>query len=161
MEIEIETYERSGRPDKTIWKMIRKVRPGHEEILLDGIAQSVRNEETLRDRSAQTELELSVDSRSFVNGVNDQVRKKQRRISNVTEDGGKHSKLWWMFMTVTIESAVFMGKNNQNSCRSIKYTEDFTLKRMFDISSNLVSEQDEISGLKQLVGRIIHGNICN
>ena len=39
---EIKTYERSGRPDKTSWKMIRKVRPGHEEILLDGTAQSVR-----------------------------------------------------------------------------------------------------------------------
>ena len=102
---EIKTYERSGRPDKTSWKMIRKVRPGHEEILLDGTAQSVRNEETLRERSGrpdinsqeegrpqqfvigndETELELSVESRSFVNRVNDQVRKRQKRISNVTE----------------------------------------------------------------------------
>ena len=84
---EVKTYERSGRPDKTSWKMIRKVRPGHEEILLDGTAQSVRNEETLRDRSGrpettspdearpqqfvvgndETELGLSVESRSFVN----------------------------------------------------------------------------------------------
>ena len=48
-----EMYERSGRPDETCWRMIRKVRPGfsHEEILLDGTAQSVMNEETLRDRS--------------------------------------------------------------------------------------------------------------
>ena len=65
--------------------MIRKVRLGfsHEEILLDGTAQSVRNEETLRDRSGrpdninsqevarpqqfvmgndETELEMSVES---------------------------------------------------------------------------------------------------
>ena len=105
---EIETYDRSGRPDKTSWRMVRKVRPGHEEILLDGTAQSVRNEETLRDRSErpddinsqeearpqqfvigndETELELSVESRSFVNRVNDQVRKRQKRISNVTGDG--------------------------------------------------------------------------
>ena len=48
-----ETYERSGRPDKTSWRMVRKVRLGHEEILLDGTAQSVRNEETLRDRSGR------------------------------------------------------------------------------------------------------------
>ena len=47
---EIETYERSGRPDRTSRKMIRKVRPGHEEILLDGIAQSVVNEVMPRDR---------------------------------------------------------------------------------------------------------------
>ena len=33
--------------------MVRKVRPGHEEILLDGTAQSVRYGETLRDRSGR------------------------------------------------------------------------------------------------------------
>ena len=112
---EIETYERSGRPDKTSWKMVRKVRPGHEEILLDGTAQSVRNEEILRDRSGrpdninsqevarpqqfvigndEAELELSEESRSFVNRVNDKVRKRQKRISNVAEDGEKHSMIW-------------------------------------------------------------------
>ena len=35
----------------------------------------------------EAELELSVESRSFVNRVNDQVRKRQKRISNVTENG--------------------------------------------------------------------------
>ena len=47
---ETTTYDRSGRPDKTSWRMVRKVRPGHEEILLDGVA---RNEEALRDRSGR------------------------------------------------------------------------------------------------------------
>ena len=42
-----------ARPDKTSWRMVRKVRPGHEEILLDGTAQSVRKEEVLRDRSGR------------------------------------------------------------------------------------------------------------
>ena len=93
--------------------MVRKVRPGHEEILLDGILQSVRNGETLRDRSGrpddiqeearpqqfvigndETELEFSVESRSFVNRVKDQVRKRQERISNVTENREKHSMIW-------------------------------------------------------------------
>ena len=50
---ETTTYDRSGRPVKTSGKMARKVRPGHEEILLDGVAQSVRNEETPRDRSGR------------------------------------------------------------------------------------------------------------
>ena len=35
-------YARSGGPDKTAWRMVRKVRSGHEEIPLDGTAQSVR-----------------------------------------------------------------------------------------------------------------------
>ena len=50
---ETTTYDRSGRPDKTSWRMVRKVRPGHEEILLDGVAQSVRNEETPRGTSGR------------------------------------------------------------------------------------------------------------
>ena len=111
---ETTTYDRLGRPDKTSWRMIRKVRPVHEEILLDGTAQSVRNEETPRDRSGrpdidsqekaraqifvigndEAELELSVESRSFVIRVNDQVRKRQKIISNVTENGEKHSMIW-------------------------------------------------------------------
>ena len=103
---EATTYDRSGRPDKTSSRIVRKVRPDHEEILLDGTAQSVRNEETLRDRSGrpdnfnsqelarlqifvrgndETELELSVESRSFVNRVNDQVRKRQKKCPTLQE----------------------------------------------------------------------------
>ena len=94
----VTTHDRSGRPDKTSWRKVRKVRLDHEEILLDGTAQSVRNGEALRDRSGrpddiksqevarpqnfimvneQTELELSLESKSYVNRVNDQVRKRQ------------------------------------------------------------------------------------
>ena len=112
--------------------MAKKDRPDHEEILLDGTAQSVRNGETLRDRSGrfdiinsqevarsqnfvmghdEKELELSVESRSFVNWVNDQVRKRQKRNSSVTGNGDEHSMIWRMFLAVTMESAVFMGKN--------------------------------------------------
>ena len=56
---DFETYERSQRPDETSWRMIRKVRPGfsHEEIRLDGTAQSVRNEETPRDRSGRPDID--------------------------------------------------------------------------------------------------------
>ena len=86
-----------------------------------------------------------------MNRVNDQVRKRQKRSSmNVTENDEKHSVIWRMFMTVTMESAVFMGKNYLNNCQSIANTKDLTLKQMFDISTRLVSEQDEISGLQTI-----------
>ena len=103
------TYERSGRPDETSWRTTREVRSGfsHEETQHDGTAQSVVNEVILRERSGrpdidsqeeawpqqfvigndEAELELSVESRSFVNRVNDRVRKKTEKISNVTENG--------------------------------------------------------------------------
>ena len=60
----------------------------------------------------ETELNLSSGSRSFLDRVNHQVRKRQKRSSmNVTENNEKHSVLWCMFMCVTLESGVFMGKN--------------------------------------------------
>ena len=98
----------------------------------------------------ETELELSVESRSFVNRVNDQVRKRQKRISNVAGDEEEHSMIWRMFVAVTMESAVFMGKNFQDNQNSIVNTADLTLKPMFDISAKLVAEQDEISGLETI-----------
>ena len=43
----------------------------------------------------ETELELSLGSRSFLNRVNDQVRKRQKRSSmDATEDSEKHSVIW-------------------------------------------------------------------
>ena len=167
-----EMCERSGRPDVISWGTTRESQPGlsQEETQHDGTAQSVVNEVIPRERSGrpdvdpqrearpqqsvigndETELELSVESRSFVNRVNDQGRKRQKRISNVTEDGEKHSMIWGMFMTATMESAVFMGKNYLNNCQSIANTTDLTLKQMFDISTRLESEQNEISGLKTI-----------
>ena len=64
-------------------------------------------------------------------------------------------------MTVTMESAVFMGKNYLNNCQSIANTTELTLKLMFDISTRLVSEQDEIPILYCVLvrsNRTMHGN---
>ena len=49
-----------------------------------------------------------------------------------------------MFMAVTMNAATFMSKNFQDSQNSIMNTSDLTLKKMFEISAKLVSEQDEI-----------------
>ena len=97
----------------------------------------------------ETVLELSLGSTSFLNRVNDQVQKRQKRFSmNVADE--KHSVIWRMFISVTLESAVFMGKNYSHNGHSIKNTKDLTMKQMFDISEKLVSEQDEIYGLETI-----------
>ena len=132
----------------------------------DGTGQSVVNEEKPLDRTVQpvvypqrearpsveTESELSMGSRSFLNRVNYQVRKRQKRSSmNVTENDEKHSMERRMFMSVTLESAVFMGKNYLDNCHSITNTRDLTLKQMFDISEKLVAGQpDEIYGVNTI-----------
>ena len=53
-------------------------------------------------------------------------------------------------MSSTLESSVFMGKNYSDNWHSIKNTENLTLKQMLDISAKLVSEQDEIYGVKTI-----------
>ena len=55
-----------------------------------------------------------------------------------------------MFVAITMESAVFMGKNFQDNQNFIVNTADLTLKQMFDISAKLVAEQDEISNLETI-----------
>ena len=62
----------------------------------------------------------------------------------------KNSVIWGMFISVTLESALFMGKNHSDNQHSIKNTKDLTMKQMFDISAKLVSEQDEIYGVKTI-----------
>ena len=83
--------------------------------------------------------------------MNDQVRKRQKRSSmNITEDSEKHSVIWRMFMSSTLESSLCMGKNYSDNWHSIKNTKDLTMKQMFVISAKLVSEQDEIYGVKTI-----------
>ena len=85
---------------------------------------------------------------------------RQRQISNVTEDGEKHSMIWGMFMTVTMEAAGVMGKNYLNNCQSIANTTDLSLKcstNQQDWCQSKVRSRD----WRQLVGKIIHGNTCH
>ena len=121
--------ERSGRPDVTSWRATRESQPGfsHEETQHDGTAQAVVSEVIPHERSErpdvdpqrearpqqfvigndEAELELSVESRSFVNRVNDQVRKRQKRISNVTGDG---EKTFYIFMACNNGISSVQGK---------------------------------------------------
>ena len=55
-----------------------------------------------------------------------------------------------MFTAVTMNAATFIGKNFQDNQNSIMNTTDLTLKKMFDISEKLVSEQDEISNVDKI-----------
>ena len=66
-----------------------------------------------------------------------------------------------MFMAATMNAATFMGKNFMDNENSIKNSTDLTLKKMFDISEKLVSEQEEINMWTKFIGKIIHGNSCH
>ena len=100
----------------------------------------------------EAESELSLGSRSFLHRMTDQVRKRQKQSSkDATQDSDKHSVIWGMFMSSTMQASVFMEKNYLENLHSIKNTEDLTMTQMFNISEKLISEQsDEIYRVKTI-----------
>ena len=93
----------------------------------------------------EAESEMSLDSRSFLHRVNDQARKRQNQSSkDATKDSDKHSVIWRMLMSSTLQASVFMKKNYSDNLHSIKNTgNDPTLKQMFDISEKVIAEQSD------------------
>ena len=75
------------------------------------------------DSNTATESDLSLKSRSFLHGVNDRVRKILDQSSkDAMQDIDKHSLIWGLFMSSTLEASVFMGKNYSEILHSIKNT---------------------------------------
>ena len=63
------------------------------------------------DSDTGAESEMSLKWRSFLHRVNDQVRKRQHQSSkDATKDSDKHSVIWGMFMSSTLQASVFMVK---------------------------------------------------
>ena len=99
-------HDRSGKPEEISWYTLQKVDPHREEPLIGRNAHSARYGELIHDR---TEKPVSVhyqeqansenfvmdsDAAEFVNKVKDQVRNRQKRMSNVAESGDEHSIIW-------------------------------------------------------------------
>ena len=113
-------HDRSGKPETTSWDKLQKVAPHREEPLLDGNAHSVRYGETIHDGSGKPEnlnhqeeansenFVMGSDAAEFVDKVKDQVRSRQKRMSNLAESGEEHSIIWGIFMAATMNAATFM-----------------------------------------------------
>ena len=73
------------------------------------------------DSYTAAESEMPLESRSFLHRVNDRVRKILDRCpEDATKDNDKHSVMWGMFMSSTLQASVFMGKNYSDNLHSIK-----------------------------------------
>ena len=71
------------------------------------------------DSDTVTESNLSLKSRSFLNRVNDRLRKILDQSSkDAMQNIDKRSIVWWMFMSSTLEASVFMGKNYSENLHS-------------------------------------------
>ena len=164
--------DRSGKPEELSWYTLHKVDPHREEPLLGRNAHSARYGELIHDRTVKPvsvhhqeeanskNFVMGSDAAEFVNKVKDHVRNRQKRMSNVAESGDEHSIIWRMFMATTLNAATFMGKNFYTIQSVFKNHGSLTLKQMFDVTAQLVNNQEEINGLdKNSVGKIL-GHVC-
>ena len=95
-----------GNLIKTSWNAVQQICPHHGDALLDGNAHSVRYGEMIHDGSGQPDsakhqeeadsktFVMGNDAAEFVNKAKDQVRKRQKKMSNVAESGEEHSIIW-------------------------------------------------------------------
>ena len=161
--VELRSTIDQGNLRQLLWDILQKVDPHRAEPLLGGNAHSARYGEMIHDGSVKPEtvnhqeqaysenFVMGNDSAEFVNKIKDQVRNRQKRMSNVAESGEEHSIIWGMFMATTLNAATFMGKNFSTIQSVVKNHEDLTLKQMFDVTAQLVNNQDEINGLDKIL----------
>ena len=156
-------HDRSGKPEENSWDSLQDVDPHREEYLLGRNAHSARYGETIHDRTGQPVSEnlrgtayfenfiMGSEVTEFVNQVRDQVRIRQKRMSSIAENCTEHSKIWGMFMATTLNAATFMGKNFSTIQSFVKNFEDLTLKQMFDVTAQIVNNEEEISCLDKIL----------
>ena len=150
-----EDYDRSGKPEDISWDSLQKVDPHREEPLLGRNAHSARYGELIHDTTGKPVSEnrqeqaysenfvMGSDAAEFVNKVKDQVRNRQKRMSSIA--------IWGMFMATTLNAATFMGKNFSTIQSVVKNHESLTLKQMFDVTAQLVNNQEEINCLDKIL----------
>ena len=87
----------------------------------------------------------------FVNKVRNQVRIRQKRMSSIAENCTEHSIIWGMFMATTLNAATFMGKNFPIMQNVVKNQESLTLKQMFDVTAQMVHNEEGIYCLDKIL----------
>ena len=153
---------------------MQQVRPHHEEPLLDGNAQSVRYGEIIHDESGQPDsvnyqeeaesetFVMGSDAAEFVNKVKDQVRKRQKRMSNVADSGEEHSIIWGMFMAGDDECGDIHGKEFRGYSKFHHEFHGSHLEENVRHHSKIGwrTRRDQQCGQDSL-GKNIHGNNCH
>ena len=152
-----------GDLSKILGNSLEKVDPLRGEHLLGRTAHSARNEETIHDRTGRPASEdtqgeanfekliMGSDTTEFVNKVKNQVRIRQKRMSNnVAEDCTEHSIIWGMFMATTLNAATFMGKSYSTMRNVVQNGEKITLKQMFDVTATTMNNDEEVYCLNKI-----------
>ena len=134
------------------WKSdeLMEVRTGRPVYDHPVCAQSTRTDLLLMTMiwtlDTDAESDMSLKSRSFLHRVNDRVRKISDQSSkDAMQDSNKHSLIWRMFMSSTLEASVFIQNYREQS------HDETDVRHIWKV--------DRFTEWLQLTGKILHGNI--
>ena len=94
---------------------------------------------------------MGSETTEFVNKVRNQVRIRQKRMSDDAEDCTEHSIVWGMFMATTLNAVTFMGKSYSTMQNVVKNQESLSLKQMFDVTAQMIHNEEEIYFLDKIL----------
>ena len=157
-------HDRSGKPEQNSWDSMQKVDPHREEYLLDRTAHSARYEETINERTGQPVSEniqgeahfenfiMGSEITDFENKVRNQVRIRQKRMSSIRRELYRTSNNMGNVYGYNIKCSDIYGKELSQLCRVLcKNHESLTLKQMFDVTAQIVNNEEEINGLDKIL----------
>ena len=110
------------------------------------------------------ESDMSLKSRSFLHSVKNRVRKVMDQSSkDATQDNNKHSVIWGMFMSSTLQASVFMWKNYlENLHSNKKYRKrshnETDVRHIWKVDRRTI-RWDPWSEYNWFSGKILHGSI--
>ena len=108
------------------------------------------------DSDTVTESDLSLKSRSFLNKVNDRLRKMLNRSpKDLMQDIDKRSMIWKMFMSSTVEASVFMA---QTIYIPSKIQEKISIRCSRYLNNSYWNNQMRFSECLKSAGKVLHGN---
>ena len=157
-------HDRYGKPERNSWDslqkkltlIVRNLFSAGMRILqgTDGVPIHDRTgklvSENLHEQAYFQNFVMGSDAEELVNKARDQVRNRQKRMSSIAESCTEPSRIWGMFMATTLNAATFMG--NVSTIQSVvKNHESLTLKKMFDVTAQLVNNQEEINCLDKIL----------
>ena len=106
--------------------------------------------EDVQGRANFEKFIVGSDTTEFVNKVKNQVRIRQKRMSDDAEDCTEHSIVWGMFMATTLNAVTLMGKSYSTMQNVVQNEEKITLKQMFDITAQTIHNDEEIYCLDKI-----------
>ena len=107
--------------------------------------------ENLQEQAHFENCVMGSDATEFVNKVRNQVRIRQKKMSSNAESCTEHSILRRIFTATTLNAATSVGKNFSTIQSVVKNHESLTLKQTFDVTAQLVNNQEEINCLDKIL----------